>query len=161
MTIICYRNGKLAADSRVTANNVVCCEVKKTFKCSGTFKTGETFRLFGGASGCPSISELFKQYYLDNVHTMTTLKLRCEYLNNNPNDNFNGFIAVKTNIIRLYIVNFTGLIIEIFTDFYAIGSGFEIALGAMEMGASAKKAVEIAIKYDGCCGGKVRILKFD
>lgn len=37
-------------------------------------------------------------------------------------------------------------------NFYAIGSGDEYAMGAMEMGANAIKAVEVACKWDQGCG---------
>lgn len=40
----------------------------------------------------------------------------------------------------------------------ATGSGCEIAMGAMMAGASAKRAVEIAIKLNSGSGGKVRTL---
>lgn len=40
----------------------------------------------------------------------------------------------------------------------AIGSGAGIALGAMAMGASPKKAVEVAAKFDLFTGGEVRSL---
>ncbi len=41
------------------------------------------------------------------------------------------------------------------TDYFAYGSGMFLALGAMELGASSEKAVEVAIKYDLYCGGDV------
>ncbi len=43
--------------------------------------------------------------------------------------------------------------------FYAIGSGANLAMGAMEHGASAKKAVEIACKRDPYCRLPVTVLK--
>lgn len=44
-------------------------------------------------------------------------------------------------------------------DRYAIGSGRAFALGAMEHGASAKRAVEAAIRRDVYSGGRVRVLR--
>jgi len=41
---------------------------------------------------------------------------------------------------------------------YAIGSGSVHALTAMDMGASAYQAVEMAMKRDSCTGGKIRTL---
>ena len=40
-------------------------------------------------------------------------------------------------------------------DFFAVGSGSEFALGAMEFGASAREAVAIAAKYDIFTGGVI------
>ena len=39
--------------------------------------------------------------------------------------------------------------------FWAIGSGQEVAMGAMEAGATAKQAVKAAIKWAQGCGGRV------
>jgi 20S proteasome alpha/beta subunit len=41
---------------------------------------------------------------------------------------------------------------------YALGSGAEHALTAMDMGATAYQAVEMAMKRDSCTGGKIRTL---
>lgn len=41
---------------------------------------------------------------------------------------------------------------------YAIGSGSPFALTAMDMGATAYQAVEMAMKRDSCTGGKIRTL---
>src|SRR5450830_142601 len=41
---------------------------------------------------------------------------------------------------------------------YAIGSGSVHAITAMDMGASAYQAVEMAMKRDSCTGGKIRTL---
>lgn len=41
---------------------------------------------------------------------------------------------------------------------YAIGSGADHAFTAMDMGASAYQAVEMAMKRDSCTGGKIRTL---
>jgi ATP-dependent protease HslVU (ClpYQ) peptidase subunit len=43
--------------------------------------------------------------------------------------------------------------------FYAIGSGATLAMGAMEHGASAKKAVEIACKRDPYCRLPVTVMR--
>ena len=40
-------------------------------------------------------------------------------------------------------------------DYFVAGSGADIALGAMAAGASARKAVKIAIEYDTQTGGKI------
>jgi len=42
---------------------------------------------------------------------------------------------------------------------WAVGSGTDYALGAMAVGADAKKAAEAAIKLDVSCGGPLEIYK--
>jgi hypothetical protein len=44
-------------------------------------------------------------------------------------------------------------------EFFAMGSGSELAYGALEMGASARKAVSIASKRDTNTGSKVSWVK--
>ena len=44
---------------------------------------------------------------------------------------------------------------QVEADFHATGSGFEIAMGALAMGASAIRAIEIASSYDQSTGGGV------
>lgn len=43
--------------------------------------------------------------------------------------------------------------------FDAVGSGMNLAIGAMEVGASVEDAVKVAIKYDPFCSGKVTKIK--
>lgn len=49
--------------------------------------------------------------------------------------------------------------VEIRDDFYAIGSGAKIALGAMAAGASAKRAIEIACRFDEATGKGVNVIR--
>lgn len=43
------------------------------------------------------------------------------------------------------------------TEFYAIGSGSHYAMGAMALGATAGLAVEVACRFDPHCGGPIRL----
>ena len=42
---------------------------------------------------------------------------------------------------------------------FAMGSGFEVALGAMAQGAAADKAVQVAAEFDGSTGNEVDTLR--
>jgi ATP-dependent protease HslVU (ClpYQ) peptidase subunit len=44
-------------------------------------------------------------------------------------------------------------------DFFAVGSGMFLAIGAMDSGADVTQAVKTAMKYDLFCGGTVNYLK--
>lgn len=46
-------------------------------------------------------------------------------------------------------------------NFDAVGSGMWVAIGAMELGATAEQAVSVAIKYDLYCGGNIFKLSID
>lgn len=49
--------------------------------------------------------------------------------------------------------------VEILEDFFAIGSGKFIALGAMEMGATVEQAVRAACKFDESTGKGVNVIR--
>lgn len=51
------------------------------------------------------------------------------------------------------------IFIEIGAAFFAIGSGWQLALGAMQMGATAEQAVEVAIMHDENCGGQIDVIR--
>lgn len=63
-----------------------------------------------------------------------------------------GFFMLKSG--KLWVLSGAGLL-QMTADFHATGSGFEIAMGALAMGATAEKAVEIASIYDQASGGGV------
>lgn len=67
-------------------------------------------------------------------------------------------IVVEKGILMSYEV----LPIPIFEEgrLQAWGTGRDLALGAMEMGADAVRAVEIASKYNICCGNGVDFYTF-
>lgn len=60
---------------------------------------------------------------------------------------------------RVYCVNGDGSYARNKNGFYAVGSGSEYALGALEAGATAKQAVKIASKYDTFTNKDVRQMK--
>jgi ATP-dependent protease HslVU (ClpYQ) peptidase subunit len=47
------------------------------------------------------------------------------------------------------------VLVEVETEFIAIGSGGDLAMGAMGAGATARQAVEIAARFDCFTGGKI------
>lgn len=49
--------------------------------------------------------------------------------------------------------------VEVLDEFIAIGSGAGVALGAMAAGASAKRAVEIASRFDNQTGNGVNVIR--
>ena len=79
------------------------------------------------------------------------------------------FVALETPEVNIIVVMPDGEVLhyegdhkhpmQIKHEFFAIGSGSDVALGAMEMGASAQEAVKIAIKWDNGCSGKVQVVK--
>lgn len=61
-------------------------------------------------------------------------------------------------IIEKKVFLFSNFYIREIKDFWAIGSGCIWALPALELGADAKKAVEVACKFDLYCSGEPYVL---
>lgn len=68
----------------------------------------------------------------------------------------NALVSVKG---RVYDLGTDGSWTRNSSGVYAIGSGSSYALGALESGASPKKAIKIASKYDWGTNSDVRIMK--
>lgn len=82
----------------------------------------------------------FKQFALDKAKV-------------NFNDiSIHGLVAVKGKAYAFYDF----MDVNAVTEFTAVGSGMFLAMGAMELGASASEAVKVAIKYDLYCGGVIK-----
>ena len=137
MTIIVWRDGIIAADSQTT-NGVLAGKTKKLFKLknaaigfAGLLTDGLKLIEFlkSDEDKPPELSEDFESLMMD----LRTGK--CAYYDRT-------LIAVK-----------------IMDKFEAIGTGSELAIGAMEHGATAIEAVRVAIKRDINSGGRVVVIR--
>lgn len=128
MTVIAYRDGVMAADSRVTGN----------FVTTGIKLYRKNSRIIGFAGDLHQ-ALVFVDWYFDNKQRKPDLA------------NESDWYALVASSDGLEEWNHALRPVQIMDRFYAIGSGAEIAMGAMEAGASAKRAAEIACKRaDGC-----------
>lgn len=146
MTTVVYAKGVLAFDSRVTAGNLV----------EGSIQKGRQTKnmIMAGAGSVEDLVAVMD--WLETGGDEATKK--------------NFGIAGRDVDVDVLCVDKKGKVtfyghklypIEITSLFYVLGSGKELALGALEMGASAKEAVQIAAKYDTNSGGSVRTLHLD
>ncbi|MFJ2446807.1 proteasome subunit beta [Pseudomonas sp. NPDC087626] len=136
MTTIAYKDGVIAYDSQVTRGDVItyddyekCTEYKGVkFFCSGTVSDHQ--------------------------------KLIDVYFGAKPEGNIDVVALVLNNgtLSLVAVDDNTGIWMSpVALDRpYAIGSGTAFAFAAMDMGASASKAVEIAAKRDTSTGGTIR-----
>lgn len=144
MSVICFRDGVLAADSRA----------------------------YGG-HGCPSPGVKSKLHRLDDGSRVGVVSAKlghpekfvawlraggdpAEWVGDLPD--LRAIVVRPDGAVHLYDDNIwaSGPIGP--ADFFALGSGTEYALGAMHMGASAAEAVEAAIRFDANSGGAVMVL---
>ena len=144
MSVIVWDGTKLAADRQATSGNLA----RTTTK---IFRHGDI--LFGGA-GTHTALEALREWVLDGC----------------KKDKFPKLPDLDNNVPHLWVINRNGTVLKFEDSPYPIayhdktfaeGSGRDFAYGALEMGADAVRAVEVAIKFDVHCGGGVDVLSFD
>ena len=136
MTTIAYRDGIMAADSQLTSGSIaVSGNVSKIH-----FKDGNVFAVSGLWGDTLKILKWFEAGLKGDIPKIT--------------DDSQGLLLKADGTFYGLWENQTMVSLDQ-NEFYAIGSGADIALGAMEMGASAVESVEVGIKRDIYSGGKV------
>lgn len=145
MSIIAYRDGILACDSRMTSGSAILTDSCK--------KIAKGPNVVGGfVGGAEELGEYLRWVTEGAVFA------------NIPSGEGTGFIVFdrsikKKKIAQLFIINknkFLELQLNPW-DYYADGSGYKAAFGAFYMGASAEDAVNAAIRHDNDCGGLIHI----
>lgn len=134
MTTICYRNGILAADSRAYSGG------KAPIGSKTKIFHNPELKLAGGCSTTAvGFGERFWMWLTGEIGDQ-------DFKESQPEE---GFTALTIQDGEVFIYEDspfpTG---PLKADYFAIGSGREYALGAMEMGASALEAVRVACKHD-------------
>ncbi|MGJ4953059.1 hypothetical protein [Bradyrhizobium sp. HKCCYLS20291] len=137
MTTIAYRNGMLAADTRMIQGTAIIGNVVKIVR-------REDGLLAGGAGDCAWV-QAFHRWFLGHEE-------------GDPpelDDNCKGIIVRPDKTVEMFEPMGT---IEFKPPFVAMGSGKEFALGAMWMGATAEQAVRAAMELDPGTGGNITVL---
>ena len=140
MTTFAYKNGFLAADTLITYGNGRLGHMSKIVKND----KGWLFAASGTIDGVKKILDWGRRGYIDRGI---------------PNiEGTDGFVVEPDgqtySLVKGELVPFL-----ITGKGYAEGTGGNYAEGAMEAGASAKQAVEIAMIYDTKTGGTIEVLK--
>lgn len=139
MTTIVYRDGVLAADTRMIAGTAIIGSIAKIVR-------RDDGALCGGA-GHASVVQAFQRWFLDGEEGDPPVE-----------DETKMFVISPKGNVEMFEVDGT---IEWRAPYFAMGSGKEFALGAMYAGASAEEAVKAAMKFDPYSGGKVMTLTHD
>ena len=143
MTTIAYRDGVLAADSLVTCGGGADGFVSKARRIDG---------LLTAASGSTVHAERFFNWLAGGAPG------DCPLVGLPENSRTNGLVVLPSGRLRVWCHegswDFTPL-----RGFYALGSGTDYAIGAMEMGADAERAVQVATIHDIATGGPITVLR--
>lgn len=138
MTTIAYRDGVLAADTLINSNGD---------RIGYTPKIGRAGGLLFGASGSTAWCWAFRSWVrggAKGAHPQVP-------------EHTGGFIVMPND--DLIVFHNEGLERRTGLPFHADGSGADYALGAMQMGATAKEAVLAAVVWDGKSGGEITGLR--
>ena len=136
MTVIAWDGNILAADRQSTVGDTIY-SIRKLWDLDG----GGAIAVTGNQGRCLAL----KRWYEDGAYIRewpAFSKEETEYAT---------LIVVKPNGRVVYYEQYPDAI-EVIDNFSAWGCGREAALGALEMGADAIKAVEVACKYITGCG---------
>jgi hypothetical protein len=137
VTTIAYRNGILASDSLATSNGL---------RDSHTQKIHKIGPLLVAGAGISAICTRFVQWVKDGMKGDSPWQ---------GQDGGNSFIVMPDEVILVFGENGPW---KVERDFYALGSGEQVAIGAMAHGATAEEAVAHAITFDVYSGGPIRTL---
>lgn len=136
MTTIAYKDGVIAYDSRATVGQAI---IDDEFN-KHEFIDGVDYFYAGKASDISRFALSYKAQKADKIDALV--------------------FAVDDGILYRVVSDdeFDKLKLDL-NKHWAIGSGEDHALTAMDMGASAKEAIEMAMKRDCGTGGRVRTYK--
>lgn len=143
MTTIAYRDGVMAGDRRVTEDSLVAFEMRKVFK------RKSDGALVGGV-GNTTILQRYVDWFLDGERGFKP------NMGLTKDDETCVIVARPSGKVEYHDRNG---IQPILGKFFAIGSGASAALGALEMGATARQAVRVASKYDTNTGNGFHVVE--
>lgn len=148
MTIIAYKDGVLAADRLMTVNGgTIVGEVRKIARSVSGY-------VLGGAAGSAGYAAAFLKWILNEAPPGE------EPTPKQGDGLYDRGILIRAadpNVIEVHEPDGTH---TINVECYALGSGRELALGAMDFGATAEEAVAITIARETSCGGEVDFFQF-
>ena len=145
MTTIVFRDGVLAADTRAYSGDRSPIGFKQ--KIFQVRNSDGTLATVGISTPNPGFSEEIRNWFVNEKH-----------MDAQPEVRDRGFSALEITAdgeVFYYSDNFTGSG-PLTADWFAIGSGQDFAIGALEMGATAQEAVQIALQNDPWTGGVVQ-----
>lgn len=146
MTTIAYRNGIMAADSMESSD--ICEPCIKLYR----VKRGRNKGHIVGTAGAMFSGMVFLDWYSGGRKHMPSSDRDIV----SDDDDFMCLILRPDGLFK---VNKSCRPVLVEAPFYAIGHGAGVALGAMEKGASARRAVEAACKWDPYTRGPIHTMR--
>ena len=142
MTVVAYKEGVMASDSMISLRETG----DKLIFGPKVCKIGSALV---GASGSAQILRKIKEIK-SHVNILNRIS---SILDDDEEDHDFDIMVLLCG--KKFVFDNSVVPCEIYDEFFAIGSGSSLALGAMSFGASAEEAVRVAIKHNVFCGGEV------
>lgn len=141
MTVICFKDGVMAADKQSTYDSLAHTTTKIRRFGDGSI---------GGCAGATTICRALLEWYSNGADPK-------EY----PDKESECYMLVVKpgGEILFYDKSSVPAVFE--DEFIAIGSGRDFAVAAMDMGGSAEDGVRMAIKWSTSCGRGIDVLRLD
>lgn len=155
MTTIAYKDGILAGDTRVTSSYT---NVLNVMKIASRMFNAETQLIAAVSGDLATLSNVRK--WISSADTAANVLDTAPTLLNDSDEVLLIEHDLVNKVTRVYILYKDGspVLIQPRNGIIAIGSGKEVALGAMSAGATAKEAVEIASIWDKSTGDATTVL---
>ena len=135
MTAIAYRRGTMAADSLTVFGDIKAHDPNKVRVVRG--------HLVGVAGADTPSDAAFDRWFFGKKSGPTTPLA----------GDFTALVITPEK--KILLIDSRANINPLNGSFWAIGAGADVCLGAMDLGASARRAVEAAIRWREGCGGRV------
>lgn len=146
MTVIVYKDGVLAADSRATDGWIMHEQAQKVVRITPCV-------IAAGTGDYAAVGRFFEWCRRDRASGLPAPVMT----------NSRGIVAQiiggESPLLTIYEEHGSFELPAHGSHFYAWGSGMPPALAALHMGATAVRAVEVACLIDPNCGGKVQAMK--
>lgn len=155
MTVITYKDGVMACDGIRTDHN----------SCIVDFAAEKIQRINGwliGTAGDSTAGDQFKLWFGDTCK-LGRLEKPPESILLNGAEHKSSLTVLMVNCKskEVYYMSEASFPVKLHKPFHAIGSGSEVAIGAMAMSADAVQAIKVVSKHISGIGGKIRSLKVD
>lgn len=149
MTTWAYRDGILAADTQTTSGNIRAGTVAKIRR-AGPFLIA--------ISGALSLCEAWASWVCSGMDPEREPERVFGHGSGNESERAYGTIFLGGEAYVFFEPSGSHIC---YAPFTADGSGRELAIGAMEMGATAVEAVQVAAKHDIATGGPIQVYSMD
>lgn len=140
MTTVAYKDGVMAADSKVTQGRSTITFMDKIIQ-----KNGYVFGISGCPAACTRVVDWVAEHGLYEADN-----------SRHKRGDFDILVWYKNQLYsldnELYPIRLNK------NKPHTLGTGADVAMGALMAGATVKQAVEIAVKIDVYTGGKIKVV---